>query len=201
MEDLVNGVLHLLERRGGGDTVAQLDVLAQHPGFLSAVQSIFSPAASTTFDPETRLAAIILFKNSVPKYWRKTADNCVSDEEKAYLREQLLVGLHEADPQLLKQYAVILATIARFDVPHDWPEFLPLLINNLTDANTDIRHKSLLFLYHTVKRIVTRRLASQRRAFSEWYSARGTTSAQPRGSSACPKMYSSASSSCHSESP
>ncbi|EGD77390.1 hypothetical protein PTSG_08485 [Salpingoeca rosetta] len=68
---------------------------------------------------------------------------------------------------LVKQYAALLAKLARSDVPGQWPEFLPTLINHLEQPDDRVRMRAMLFLYHAVKKIVTRRLAGQRRAFQE----------------------------------
>lgn len=55
------------------------------------------------------------------KYWRKTAQNAISKEEKARIRSRCLEsGVNEPDHRLALQNAIVVAKIIRFEYPHDW---------------------------------------------------------------------------------
>ena len=70
---------------------------------------------------EVRYLAIIQLKNGIDKYWRKTATNAVTKEDKAAIRTRLLESaINEADSRLALQNALVVAKIVRFEFPHDW---------------------------------------------------------------------------------
>ena len=115
-----------------------------------------------------RYLAIIQLKNGIDKYWRKTAANAVSKDERALIRSRLLSsGFSEIDRRLLLQNALMTAKIVRFEYPNDWPDALTQIIGALrpaAEAYEDFNHLSgaLLMLLYIVKELSTARLQSKR---------------------------------------
>ena len=94
--------------------------------FERAFRSAYRPVLQTVFldkslPLEVRYLAIIQLKNGIDKYWRKTATNAVTKEDKAAIRTRLLESaINEADSRLALQNALVVAKIVRFEFPHDW---------------------------------------------------------------------------------
>lgn len=65
------------------------------------------------------------------------------------------------------QAAVVIGKIARFDVPREWPELLPALVQAVQVQDSLVQHRALLVLHHTIKSLATKRLAADRRVFHD----------------------------------
>ena len=63
--------------------------------------------------------------------------------------------------------AVSVGKIARFDVPRDWPELLPALVEAVQAHQSLIQHRALLVLHHVIKALASKRLAADRRLFHD----------------------------------
>lgn len=115
---------------------------------------------------ELRYLAIIQLKNGIDKYWRKTATNAVSKEDKNAIRSRLLEsGLQEPDDRLALQNALVIAKIARFEYPNDWPDALSSTVQTLRNASQIPPlqlARALLILLHLVKELSTGRLQRTR---------------------------------------
>jgi Importin-beta N-terminal domain len=96
----------------------QLQNWERQPAFYSSLQNIY---VDTSLPIEVRYLALIQLKNGIDKYWRKTAQNAISKEEKALIRSRCLEsGISEPDHRLALQNAIIIAKITRVEFPHDW---------------------------------------------------------------------------------
>ena len=96
----------------------QLQNWEKRPGFYSALQSVF---VNKSLPLELRYLSAIQLKNGIDKYWRKTASNAITKEEKALIRSRCLEsGINEPDHRLALQNALAIAKITRFEFPHDW---------------------------------------------------------------------------------
>ena len=95
------------------------------------------------------------------------APNAIKDEEKAKIKPNLLRTFDEPMQQIALQIAVLVGKIARYDVPKEWPELIPSLLEAIQSDSDIIQHRSLLVLHHTVKALSSKRLAADRRAFHE----------------------------------
>ena len=114
---------------------------------------------------EVRYLAVIQLKNGIDKYWRKTANNAISSDDKNIVRSHLLEsGINERDQRLALQNALVVAKIVRFDWPGTWPEVIPQLVDILRSSaqSSDPLHlsRSLLITKHIVKELSTGRLRS-----------------------------------------
>ena len=58
--------------------------------------------------------------------------------------------------QIALQAAVAIGKIARFDVPKDWPELLPALVQAVQVQDSLIQHRALLVLHHTIKALASK---------------------------------------------
>ena len=133
-------------------------------GFYSILLNIFT---DHSLDVHIRWQAVLYFKNGVDRYWRKNAPNAISEEEKVGLRTGLVKTISEPVNQIAVQLAVTVSKAARFDVPKEWPELLPSLSDAVQSENDTVQHRGLLFLHHTIKALASKRLTSDRRAFTE----------------------------------
>ena len=111
---------------------------------------------------EIRYLAIIQLKNGIDKYWRKTATNAISAEEKAQIRSNLLEGGNrEVETNLALQNALVVSKVVRIDYPLDWPDVLTSLIKILRTANQSNQlhlRRGMLILLQVVKELSTARL-------------------------------------------
>lgn len=79
--------------------------------------------------------ASVCLKNAIEKFWRKTAPNSIKEEERILLKNQFLQYLNEPELRLARQMSVILGKIARFELPHQWPDLISKLIQILQETS------------------------------------------------------------------
>jgi hypothetical protein len=122
---LTEGILfHVLRSAASTDPTQiqtgtkQLQEWEKARGFYPLLQTVF---LDKSLPLEVRYLAVIQLKNGIDKYWRKTATNAVSKEDKATIRARLLdSAVNEADSRLALQNALVVAKIVRFEFPNDW---------------------------------------------------------------------------------
>ncbi|KAH6938891.1 hypothetical protein HPB50_014678 [Hyalomma asiaticum] len=129
--------------------------------FYSALLSIFS---DHSVEVNVRWLAVLYIKNGIERYWRKTATNAISEEEKKVLRQKMISNFHEP---LALQLAVLVSKVARFDCPTEWPELVPTLLQVVRNPDDLPQQRSLLVLHHVTKSLASKRLAGDRRVFQE----------------------------------
>ena len=88
-----------------------------------------------TLDTNMRFMASVCLKNGIDKYWRKTAPNSLKEEERQLLKNQFLQYLNEPELRLARQMSVILGKLARFELPHQWPDLVTKLIQILQESS------------------------------------------------------------------
>ncbi|KAI5204179.1 ARM repeat-containing protein [Aureobasidium subglaciale] len=143
----------------------QLATWERTAGFYKHLQSVF---INTSLPFEVRYLAIIQLKNGIEKYWRKTAANAVSPEDRAVIRSRLLEsGIEENDHRLALQNAIVIAKVSRFEYPNDWPDVISTLIivlrrSNEPGANPIHLPRTLLIFLHIIKELSTARLQKSR---------------------------------------
>ncbi|KAK5165907.1 uncharacterized protein LTR77_008831 [Saxophila tyrrhenica] len=140
---------------------AQLRTWEKSAGYYQHLQSAY---LDQRLPVEIRYLAIIQLKNGIDKYWRKTASNAVSKEDKNAIRSRLLSSiLNEGENGLAVQNALVIAKIARFEYPHDWPDALTSLTDVLRSQIPPLQlARALLALLHIVKELSTGRLQRTR---------------------------------------
>ena len=144
----------------------QLADWEKQPGYYSSLQSIF---INDSLLFESRYLAAIQIKNGIDKYWRKTAANAISKDEKALIRSRCLEsGINEADHRLALQNAVFVAKIVRYEFPSDWPDAISSLVQYLREAAASIHlPRTLLIILYIVKELSTARLQRSRLALQK----------------------------------
>ncbi|KAF7934561.1 hypothetical protein EAE99_003011 [Botrytis elliptica] len=137
----------------------QLEAWKTQRGYYTLLQAVY---LDKSLPSEVRYLAVIQLKNGIDKYWRKTAPNAITAEEKENIRSHLLEsGFEESDPQLALQNALVISKVVRVDYPMDWPDVLTNLIRMLRTANeTNQLHlqRGMLILLQIVKELATARL-------------------------------------------
>ena len=143
----------------------QLQSWEKTGGYYSSLQTIF---IDTSLPVEVRYMCAIQLKNGIDKYWRKTATNAISKEEKTLIRSRCLEsGINEPDRRLALQNALVIAKVLRFEFPHDWPDAITSVVNLMRsaaqpDANALHIPRVLLVLLHIIKELATGRLQRTR---------------------------------------
>ncbi|MCJ1388710.1 hypothetical protein MMC18_001559 [Xylographa bjoerkii] len=143
----------------------QLQNWEKEPGFYSSLQSVF---IETSLSLEVRYLSAIQLKNGIDKYWRKTASNAITKEEKAVIRSRCLEsGINEPDRRLALQNALVIAKITRFEFPHEWPDIISSVTKHLRlasqlESNPVHLSRTLLILLYIIKELSTARLQRSR---------------------------------------
>ncbi|KAK9450536.1 armadillo-type protein [Limtongia smithiae] len=88
------------------------------PGLYSLLQDVFLDA---TCPNDVRWISIIYFKNGIDKYWRKSAPNAITKEEKVQIRAKITRTFEITSTTLAAQNAFAIARIAKYDFPVEWP--------------------------------------------------------------------------------
>lgn len=141
----------------------QLQEWEKTPGFYKHLQSACLDQRLPT---ELRYLAVIQLKNGIDKYWRKTAQNAVPKDDKAVIRSRLLSSLfNEPDHRLALQNALVIAKIARYEFPTEWPDAISGFLDCIQESSPSAvrRGRSLLALLHIVKELSTSRLLQSRK--------------------------------------
>ncbi|KAI5725215.1 hypothetical protein M8J77_012600 [Diaphorina citri] len=134
------------------------------PGFHSYLVNILK---NRNIDNTVRWLGVLCLKNGVMKYWRKGAPNEIDSAEKQSLRQVLISDFSEPVPQIELQVAVIIAMIARFDWPDDWPQLVPTLLAAVQDKDSKTQDGALVTWQHVVKALSSKRLCGHRKLFQD----------------------------------
>ncbi|EDU43667.1 importin 11 [Pyrenophora tritici-repentis] len=171
---LTEGILfHVLRSASSTDQTQvqtgtkQLQHWEKAQGFYPLLQSVY---LDKSLPLEVRYLAVIQLKNGIDKYWRKTATNAVTKEDKNTIRARLLESaVNEADHRLALQNALVVAKIVRYEYPTDWPGLFQQLLQILRTAADPSAYplqlpRALLVLLYIVKELSTGRLPRTRQS-------------------------------------
>ena len=133
--------------------------------------------------------ACVCLKNAIDKFWRKTAPNSIKEEERVLLKDQFLQYLNEPELKIARQMSVILGKIARFDLPHQWPDLITKLLQILQETSASVtgnppdagnsqevlknsqqnlvHSRCLMSLHQIIKSLASKRLCNDRKVFEE----------------------------------
>lgn len=160
---LTNGCSSNQEQISDGSS--QLSSWEKTPGYYSNLQTIF---INTSLPFEVRYLSAIQIKHGIDRYWRKTAANAISKDEKALIRSRCLEsGIDEVDRRLALQNALFVAKIVRHEFPADWPDAITSIVqflrNTAHEDSSSIRlPRTLLILLYIIKELATARLQRSR---------------------------------------
>lgn len=94
--------------------------------------------------------------------------SAINEAEKVEIRRSMLQNFGtEQVYQVALQAAVAIGKIARLDVPKEWPELLPALVQAVQTEDSLVQHRALLVLHHVIKSLASKRLAADRRVFHD----------------------------------
>ncbi|XP_059176481.1 importin-11-like isoform X2 [Physella acuta] len=142
----------------------QLQLWETEPGFYSILTDIF---CNHMIDANVRWLAALYCKNGIDRYWRKSAPNAISEEEKEAIKKRLVSDFTEPVPQIATQIAVLIAKISRLDCPHNWNSLLPTLHTAIRCEEQLVQERALLVLHHVTKTLASKRLPPDRKLFEE----------------------------------
>lgn len=148
----------------------QLKNWESHTGLYSLLQDVY---LETSITLDIRLLALIQLKNGIDTHWRKTSSNALPKEEKIHIRSRALqAGVQEAQTNLAKFNALILAKIARYEFPNGWPSLVTELVNHLrqaaaSEADPQYLTSTMITLLPIVKELSTARLIRMRSSFQQ----------------------------------
>ncbi len=126
-----------------------------------------------------RCMACVCLKNAIDKYWRKSAPNSIKEEERVLLKSQFLQYLNEPELKIARQMSVILGKLARFELPLQWSDLIPKLLQVLretsvttttTTSNSQqnlVSSRCLMALHAIIKSLASKRLCNDRKVFEE----------------------------------
>jgi hypothetical protein len=128
-------------------------------------------------------------KNAIDKYWRKTAPHSIKEEERQLLKSHFLQFLSEPELKIARQMSVILGKLARFELPNNWPDLIPKLMQIIQEASVSlspspsaassssssssastsqlINSRCLMSLHQIIKSLASKRLSNDRKLFEE----------------------------------
>ena len=164
-------LFHVLQAASSNDQqqvksgAQQLQNWEKYPFYYSSLQSIL---LNKSLPFEVRYLSIIQLKNGIDKYWRKTAANAIKKDEKDLIRSRSLEsGINEPDRRLALQISIVIAKITRYEYPHDWPNVLDSILEQLqrslgsTPSSLPLS-RALLILLYIIKELSTAKLQRSR---------------------------------------
>lgn len=147
-------------------------------GEISGRESFCSMLVAVLKHPDaeesTKWLAAVQLKNTVNKRWSLhrvdgAASRALTDQEKHFLRSEILhlVGLKDSKAAL--QVALVIAKIARHDYPNTWPTLLDQLLGPIVQGTADnlTNRRIWMTLHHVVKQLATKRLPVDKRNFQQ----------------------------------
>ncbi|KAJ5309675.1 uncharacterized protein N7443_002136 [Penicillium atrosanguineum] len=143
----------------------QLQFWEKQKLYYPTLQNIF---VDYTVPTEVRYLAIIQLKHGIDRFWRKTAANAITKEEKEQIKLRALeAGIYEPERQLALQNALMVAKILRYEFPHDWPDAITTLLSFLRSATRPGAKplelpRTLLMLLQIIKELSTARIQRTR---------------------------------------
>ncbi|KAK3271881.1 hypothetical protein CYMTET_19794 [Cymbomonas tetramitiformis] len=148
-----------------------LATLEARPGFCTCLAAIIANRSEAVHD--VRWLACVYFKNTINRQWssrhnwRSGTKTGLSAEEKAGLRVRVLQLIREDTQQIAIQVALLIAKIARFDYPREWPNLFGDLLGQLATADVLLNQRIYLVLHRVLKELSTKRLNHDQKAFAE----------------------------------
>ncbi|GAB4841854.1 hypothetical protein Ancab_039377 [Ancistrocladus abbreviatus] len=114
---------------------ASLSQASLQPGFGSALCKV---AANRELPTGLRQLGAVLLKQFIKKHWHEDEDSfehpIVTTDEKEVIRRLLLLSLDDPHKKICTAISMAVASIANYDWPEDWPDFLPFLLKLITDC-------------------------------------------------------------------
>ncbi|KAL9621393.1 MAG: hypothetical protein Q9160_004153 [Pyrenula sp. 1 TL-2023] len=141
-----------------------------HAGFYSLLQEVY---LVSSLPSDLRLLALIQLKNGIDSHWRKTSPKALPKEEKTHIKNHALeAGVQEPQANLAKFNGLILAKIARYEFPNEWPTLISELLDHLRraaepSANPQYMTSTLTTLLPIVKELSTGRLMKMRSSLQQ----------------------------------
>jgi len=132
-------------------------------GFYSLLMFVFR---NKSLDMNIRWMAILYIKIGVDRYWRKTATHAISEDEKTFMKQNLMLSFDEPVNQVATQIAVLISKIARTELK-DWPELLPTLLKDIQSEDAFHQQRTLLIFNHVIKMLASKRLICDRQLFQQ----------------------------------
>ncbi|XP_029197189.2 importin-11-like [Acropora millepora] len=132
-------------------------------GFYSLLMFVFR---NKSLDVNIRWMAILYIKIGVDRYWRKTATHAISEDEKTFMKQNLMLSFDEPVNQVATQIAVLISKIARTELK-DWPELLPTLLKDIQSEDAFHQQRTLLIFNHVIKMLASKRLICDRQLFQQ----------------------------------
>lgn len=148
---------------------AELKALSNNAGFLSQLLEIYR---ENSLPSQVRWMAVIYLKNSIDGCWRKSATSNLHPEEKNYIREQLIpLSCQPIEAMLHRQFAVVVAKIAKLDFPRTWGTLFDELRGSIMDTaarNDPVSLYNILLTTHqVVKSLASVRIGPARAKIQE----------------------------------
>lgn len=113
------------------DAEAKIQALEITSGFCFKLLTIIN---NYSFEVNFRFMASSCLKNAIDKYWRKSAPNSIKEEERQAIKANFLQFLTEPELKIARQMSVILGKLARFELPHQWPDLIAKLVQVLQET-------------------------------------------------------------------
>ena len=91
---------------------------------------------------EVRQLSAVLLRKLVKEHWSPESKHfqkpVVHGQEKASIRQSLPQGLGDESAKLQTAVGLVIATIAKWDVPDEWPQLLPALLGVIQSKSNDL---------------------------------------------------------------
>lgn len=131
----------------------QLKAWEVQPAAIAAFQRVY---VNQQLSLHCRWLAVICFKNSIERRWKRTRMHAVPEQDKQAIRSMLFGCLDENNNVLTVQNAHAVARIARFDFPHDWPTLFEDIIQILEANSADnVKMNNLMIILNQVLKHVS----------------------------------------------
>lgn len=160
---LNNGLSENATLRRGAE-VALREAEEQQDFFASLM--MITAASDEDAPPNIRWLAAVCGKNAVPRSWRRrTHKNAVTEDERNYVKDQLLSVLGEKHSTIATQISVWISRIARIDFPASWPSLLSDLCDKIRGSDHQVMFHALTTMDLVIEELASKRLISDRQKF------------------------------------
>eukprot|EP00808_Paulinella_micropora_P011556 g82632.t1 len=154
------------QRRKAADE--ELNQLKKVAGFRSCLLVIVTTQSLTL---QQRLLGALALKNNISNYFglvlqKRTPEQVAAqDKEKELLKSQLLSCLEEPENRLAIVITAVIALIATFQWPRNWPSLFPTLVQHIQTGSNLLSTRALYTLHQVQKKLAKKRMTMSRLAF------------------------------------
>lgn len=162
---LIDKACHSQNHAVQQEAMRHLQTFEGSAGFIPELLNVLQNHSSV----DCKILCLVCLKNSISRCWisRDAKVRIINFEEKSLLRNAVMNLVNESNPKLFIHIAVVIAKIAKFDWPEEWPTLFETLFSFITNSDQVLCINAMKVLLHVLETLSTKTLSKSKAKFSE----------------------------------